>query len=72
MHRTMIKRGLYRTVDSFLGECAKVHESAGDAFPYLRQDIYDALGFTPAYCDLPFLDEGSNASKEGENGAAQG
>jgi len=62
MHRTMMKRGLYRTVDSYLGECAKVHESAGDAFPFLLPDIYDALGFSPAYSELPFLDDSSNLS----------
>ncbi|MBA4353780.1 MAG: hypothetical protein C0409_03725 [Novosphingobium sp.] len=56
MHRTMMKRGLYRTIDSFLGECAKVHESAGDAFPFLLPEIYDALGFSPAYSELPFAD----------------
>lgn len=51
-----MKRGLYRTIDSFLGECAKVHESAGDAFPFLLPEIYDALGFFPAYSELPFRD----------------
>lgn len=56
MHQTMMKRGLYRTIDSYLGECAKVHESAGDAYPFLRPEIYDALGFSPAYNDLPFHD----------------
>lgn len=48
-----MRRGLYRTIDSFLGECARVDESAGDAFPYLRRDIYTALGFTPPYDELP-------------------
>jgi hypothetical protein len=56
MHRTMMKRGLYRTVDSYLGECAKVHESAGDAYPFLLPEIYDALGFSPAYNELPLID----------------
>ena len=56
----MLKRGLYRTVDSYLGECAKVHESAGDAYPYLPPDIYNALGFSPAYNELPFLDTASH------------
>ncbi len=56
MHQTMMKRGLYRTIDSYLGECAKVHESAGDAYPFLLPEIYDALGFSPAYRDLPFMD----------------
>lgn len=56
MHRTMMKRGLYRTIDSYLGECAKVHESAGDAYPFLLPEIYDALGFTPAYNELPLAE----------------
>ncbi len=49
-----MKRGLYRTFDSFLGECAQVHEDAGDAFPFLLREIYETLGFSPAYDDLPF------------------
>lgn len=52
-----MKRGLFRTIDTFLGECARVHEDAGDAFPYLRPDLYRRLGFTPAYEDLPFQPE---------------
>lgn len=55
----MMKRGLYRTFDSFLGECAKVHESAGDAFPFLLPEIYDALGFSPAYSELPLVEASS-------------
>ena len=50
----LMKRGLYRTIDSFLGECAQVHEAAGDAFPFLIREVYDTLGFSPAYDDLPF------------------
>lgn len=52
-----MKRGLFRTIDTFLGECARVHEDAGDAFPYLRPDLYRRLGFSPAYEDLPFQPE---------------
>lgn len=52
-----MKRGLYRTIDSFLGECAHVHEDAGDAFPFLLREVYDALGFSPAYEDLPFAEK---------------
>ena len=63
MHRTMIKRGLYRTIDSYLGECAKVHESAGDAYPFLRPEIYDALGFSPAYGELPFFDSAAHSDE---------
>lgn len=63
MHRTMMKRGLYRTIDSYLGECAKVHESAGDAYPFLIPELYEALGFSPAYSELPFMDRPS-----GKNG----
>ncbi|MES2302198.1 MAG: hypothetical protein V4521_09025 [Pseudomonadota bacterium] len=51
-----MKRGLYRLSDSFLGECARVHEDAGDAFPFLRRDLYEALGFNPPYDDLPMQD----------------
>ena len=50
-----MKRGLFRTIDSFLGECARVHEDAGDAFPYLRPDLYRLLGFQPAYEELPLV-----------------
>ncbi|AXU20161.1 hypothetical protein C7W88_15680 [Novosphingobium sp. THN1] len=56
-----MKRGLFRTIDSFLGECARVHEDAGDAFPYLRPELYRRLGFTPAYEDLPFRSEAEGA-----------
>lgn len=52
--RTM-KRGLFRTIDSYLGECARVHEDAGDAYPFLRPDLYKVLGFDPPYEDLPML-----------------
>lgn len=50
-----MKRGLFRTIDAFLGECARVHEDAGDAFPYLRPDLYRLLGFQPPYEDLPVV-----------------
>jgi hypothetical protein len=50
-----MKRGLFRTTDSYLGECARVHEDAGDAFPYLRREIYEALGFAPPYDELPIV-----------------
>lgn len=50
-----MKRGLFRTIDTFLGECARVHEDAGDAFPYLRPELYRLLGFQPAYEDLPLV-----------------
>lgn len=51
-----MKRGLYRITDSYLGECARVHEDAGDAFPYLRREIYEALGFMPPYAELPLVE----------------
>lgn len=57
-----MKRGLFRTIDTFLGECARVHEDAGDAFPYLLPDLYRRLGFTPAYEDLPFRAEAADAT----------
>ena len=67
MQQTMMKRGLYRTIDSYLGECAKVHESAGDAYPFLIPEIYDALGFSPAYSELPFV-EGRQSDQRTERG----
>lgn len=48
-----MKRGLYRTFDPFLGECAKVHESAGDAAPFLIREIYEFIRFEPDFDDLP-------------------
>lgn len=59
-----MKRGLYRTIDSFLGECAQVHEDAGDAFPFLLREIYDTLGFSPAYDDLPFREKPSGRARD--------
>lgn len=50
-----MRRGLFRTTDSFLGECARVHEDAGDAYPYLRPDLYRLLGFQPPYEELPLI-----------------
>ncbi|KHS42683.1 MULTISPECIES: hypothetical protein [Novosphingobium] len=57
-----MKRGLFRTIDTFLGECARVHEDAGDAFPYLRPELYRRLGFTPAYEELPFRADATEAA----------
>lgn len=50
-----MRRGLFRTVDIFLGECARVHEDAGDAFPYLRPELYRLLEFQPPYENLPLI-----------------
>jgi len=47
------KQGLYRTRDPYLGECARVHIAAGDAWPYLIRDLYEALHFKPAFDELP-------------------
>lgn len=52
-----MRRGLYRTYDSFLGECARVHEDAGDAAPYLKREIYELLGMKPDYDELPLVDQ---------------
>ena len=45
--------GLYRTHDRLLGACVRVGWSAGDAAPVLKREIYEALGGTPAYDQLP-------------------
>lgn len=50
-----MKLGLFRTIDCFLGECARVHEDAGDASPYLKREIYELLRLEPAYDDLPLV-----------------
>lgn len=52
-----MRRGLYRTYDNFLGECARVHEDAGDAAPYLKREIYELLGMKPDYDELPLVEQ---------------
>lgn len=52
-----MKHGLYRTYDPFLGECAGVSRQAGDAYPLLRRDIYETMGFQPVFDWLPAKDE---------------
>ena len=49
-------RGLYKTRDRLMGDCARVDWSAGDAAPVLRKDIYEALGGRPAFDQLPQRD----------------
>lgn len=46
------KRGIYRVNLPSLGECARVTPAAGDAYPFLHRDLYDALGFWPAFEEL--------------------
>lgn len=46
-------RGLYRTRDRLLGDCVRVHWSAGDAAPYLGVELYQALGGQPELTALP-------------------
>lgn len=52
-----MKRGLYRTVDDYLGECARMHWRAGDGAPFLARTIYEALGCQPRFEALPTRDE---------------
>jgi len=49
--------GLYRTHDEFLGLCARVDRSAGDAAPLLKREIYEALGGQPKFDRLPTEEE---------------
>ena len=52
-----MRLGLYRTIDPFLGEeAARVHESAGDAAPYLSRYLYELLDFRPSFDSLPVAD----------------
>jgi hypothetical protein len=53
----MEKKGLYRTKDVFLGECARVNWEAGDAAPFLRKEIYDAVKCQPLFDALPTEEE---------------
>ena len=46
-------RGLYRTRDMLLGECVRVHWSAGDAAPVLSPVFYRSLGGQPDIAELP-------------------
>ena len=50
-------RGLYRTRDQFLGQCARVDPRAGDAAPFLLREIYDSLGGRPLFDELPWQDK---------------
>lgn len=58
-----MKRGLYRTFDPFLGECAKVHKSAGDAAPFLIREIYEFVHFEPDFDDLPMQPDDTEADE---------
>jgi len=49
----MIVRGLYRTRDSLLGDCVRVHWSGGDAAPLLPFQVYMAIGGKPGLAALP-------------------
>lgn len=53
----MVKQGIYRTKDSFLGECARVNWDAGDGAPLLRREVYEAVNFHPSYDTLPTEEE---------------
>ena len=48
-----MNKGLYRMRLSELGECARVHPSAGDAAPFLDRATYELLSFQPPFDALP-------------------
>ena len=52
-----MRLGLYRTTDPLLGEAARVHESAGDAAPFVSRYLYELLDFRPAFESLPEVEE---------------
>ena len=49
--------GLYRFLDDCLGECARIRSSTGDAAPYLSKRVYELLGCTPPFDELPARSE---------------
>lgn len=51
------RRGIYRLELPTLGECARVSYAAGDAYPYLEKQMYEALGFWPDFDELPAQSE---------------
>lgn len=53
MRTQPIRRGLYRTVDPVLGECARTDPKSGDGYPFLIRSLYEMLGFVPAFDTLP-------------------
>lgn len=52
-----MKLGLYRTTNSFLGECARIDQRAGDAAPFLMRKVYEAVNFQPCFNSLPLKDD---------------
>lgn len=48
--------GRFRIILEGIGECALVHDDAGDGAPYLPRDIYDALHFAPRFEMLPLIE----------------
>lgn len=52
-----MRKGLYRLQLKDLGECARVHPSAGDAAPYLDRETYELMNFEPPYHSLPPREE---------------
>lgn|GEM_PF-3460511 len=57
------RRGLYRTVDPVLGECARTDRRSGDGYPFLTRSLYDMLGFEPAFDLLPTQQEFEHARR---------
>ena len=48
-----MRDGLYRLVLKGVGECVRTRCHLGDAYPYLDRETYEALGFEPAFEELP-------------------
>ncbi|MCB2077155.1 MAG: hypothetical protein KDE55_05580 [Novosphingobium sp.] len=57
MQGWFVKLGIYRTRRSGVGECARVHWTAGDGAPYLEREIYEILELQPSFESLPTLEE---------------
>ena len=51
------RRGLFRLDLPGFGPCARTHNSAGDASPFLEQATYEALAFQPPFDELPSREE---------------
>jgi hypothetical protein len=57
LRKSEARRGIYRLELPTLGECARVSYAAGDAYPYLEKQMYEALGFWPDFDELPVQSE---------------
>lgn len=52
-----MKRGLYRTNDPVIGECAYVDWGGTDGKPFLTRDTYEANRYQPPFDQLPTQEE---------------